>query len=68
MDNVICTPHALCWTADFTRDVSRSVIDALIAVSRNEIPETALGRDALDERTWRGRATAEACGQLAAEG
>ncbi|AWT53487.1 NAD(P)-dependent oxidoreductase [Mycolicibacterium smegmatis] len=68
MDNVICTPHALCWTADFTRDVSRSVIDALIAVSRNEIPETALGREALDERTWRGRAAAEACGQLAAEG
>lgn len=60
MDNVICTPHALCWTADFTREVSRSVMDAVIAVSRNEIPETALGRDALDEQSWRGRATVEA--------
>jgi phosphoglycerate dehydrogenase-like enzyme len=54
MDNVICTPHALCWTADFTRDVSASVMEAVIAVSRNEIPATALGREALDTATWRG--------------
>jgi phosphoglycerate dehydrogenase-like enzyme len=54
MDNVICTPHALCWTADFTRDVSASVIEAVIAVSRTDIPATALGREALDAATWRG--------------
>lgn len=60
MSNVICTPHALCWTADFTRNVSTSVMDALIAVSRNEIPDTALARDALDETSWRGRATVDA--------
>jgi phosphoglycerate dehydrogenase-like enzyme len=55
MDNVICTPHALCWTADFTRDVSASLMEAVIAVSRNEIPATALGTEALDAATWRGR-------------
>jgi phosphoglycerate dehydrogenase-like enzyme len=55
MDNVICTPHALCWTADFTRDVSASLMEAVIAVSRNEIPDTALGTEALDAATWRGR-------------
>ena len=54
MDNVICTPHALCWTADFTKAVSSSVMEAVIAVSRNEIPATALGRSALDAATWRG--------------
>jgi phosphoglycerate dehydrogenase-like enzyme len=57
MDNVICTPHSLCWTADFTRNVSTSVIEAVIAVSRNEIPATALARDVLDEATWRGALT-----------
>lgn len=56
MDNVICTPHALCWTADFTRDVSTSVMKAVIAASRNEIPATALGIEALDADTWRGAA------------
>lgn len=54
MDNVICTPHSLCWTADFTRNVSNSVMDAVISVSRGEIPGTALGRDALDGARWRG--------------
>lgn len=55
MENVICTPHALCWTADFTKAVSASVMEAVIAASCNEIPATALGREALDEATWRGR-------------
>lgn len=54
MSNVICTPHALCWTADFTRNVSDSLMDALITVSRNKIPDTALGTEALDEASWRG--------------
>jgi len=57
MDNVICTPHALCWTADFTRNVSTSVVNALITVSRNEIPDTTLAREAVDEATWRGART-----------
>ncbi|MDV3127360.1 NAD(P)-binding domain-containing protein [Mycobacterium sp. 21AC1] len=57
MNNVICTPHALCWTADFTRNVSSSVMEAVIAVSRNEIPNTALGTEALDEVSWRGART-----------
>ena len=38
MDNVIVTPHALCWTADFVRDVSGSVIEALIDVAQNRPP------------------------------
>lgn len=60
MDNVLCTPHALSWTADFTRDVSALVMDAIISVSRGEVPATALGREALDEATWRGAVTAAA--------
>lgn len=54
LDNVICTPHALCWTADFTRDVSASVIESLLAAARGEVPAATLGRDALDESSWRG--------------
>lgn len=38
MDNVIVTPHALCWTADFVRDVSGSVMDALIDVAHHRPP------------------------------
>lgn len=38
LDNVIVTPHALCWTADFVRDVSGSVMGALIDVAHNRPP------------------------------
>lgn len=39
MDNVIVTPHALCWTADFVREVSGSVMSAIIDVARGGQPE-----------------------------
>lgn len=52
LPNVIATPHALCWTEDFTRDVSAYVIAALIAAARGEVPETALVP--VDPATWRG--------------
>lgn len=57
LDNVICTPHALCWTEDFTRDVSASVIESVIAAARGQVPAATLGRDALDETNWRGAQT-----------
>ncbi|MGB4137521.1 MAG: NAD(P)-dependent oxidoreductase [Microbacterium sp.] len=59
LPQVIATPHALCWTADFTRDVSASVIGSLITAARGEIPDTALAREALDARTWRGARVAD---------
>lgn len=52
LPNVIVTPHALCWTADFTRDVSASVIESVIAASRGEVPTATLSADALQD--WRG--------------
>lgn len=38
MDNVLVTPHALCWTADFTRDVATSAIQAIIDVAEGRRP------------------------------
>lgn len=57
LPNVIVTPHALCWTADFTREVSASVVEALLAASRGEIPRTARAQDHLDPAAWRGART-----------
>ncbi|PYI69058.1 glyoxylate reductase [Arthrobacter livingstonensis] len=54
LDNVILSPHSLCWTADFTREVSASVMTAVIQASQGEIPETALSRELLNVSTWRG--------------
>jgi phosphoglycerate dehydrogenase-like enzyme len=54
LPTVIVTPHALCWTADFTREVSTSVIDSVIAASRGVVPETALADPGSE---WRGAAS-----------
>lgn len=54
MPNVILSPHALCWTADFTRDVSASVIDSIVSAAHGTIPATALSQKSLDPLTWRG--------------
>lgn len=42
MDNVLVTPHALCWTADFTESVSTSAIEAIIDVAQGRRPTQVL--------------------------
>lgn len=51
MDNVIVTPHALCWTADFTRDVATSAIEAIIDVAHGRPPAHPVDPSVLDH--WR---------------
>lgn len=51
MDNVIVTPHALCWTADFTRDVATSVIEAIVDVAHGRAPAHPVDPGVLDH--WR---------------
>lgn len=54
MDNVILSPHALCWTEKFTRDVWASVVHSVLAVASGEIPADTLVREFIDPETWRG--------------
>lgn len=42
MDNVVLSPHSLCWTADFTRDVSASAIEAILDVAAGRRPANVL--------------------------
>ncbi len=48
MDNVIVTPHALCWTDDFVAAVARSATDAVIDVAHGRRPAHPLNPAALD--------------------
>lgn len=59
MENVILSPHALCWTEQFTNDVWSSVIKAILTASSGDIPADALAQDHLDSKTWRGAAGRE---------
>jgi D-3-phosphoglycerate dehydrogenase len=39
LDNVIVTPHALCWTDEMARSVGGSVIDSILAVASGNTPK-----------------------------
>lgn len=42
MDNVAFSPHCLCWTEDFTRDVSASALESLIDTANGRQPQHTL--------------------------
>lgn len=46
MENVVLSPHSLCWTADFTRDVSASAIEAILDVAAGRRPRHLLNPEA----------------------
>ncbi|HMN87783.1 MAG TPA: NAD(P)-dependent oxidoreductase [Bauldia sp.] len=48
MENVIPTPHSLCWTDTFMDGVARSAIEDLIAVVEGRLPKHVVNRAALD--------------------
>jgi phosphoglycerate dehydrogenase-like enzyme len=52
--DVIVTPHCLCWTEDFTRDVSTSVIESLIDGANGRQPRHTLNPSVF-LTGWRGQ-------------
>lgn len=46
MDNVLLSPHSLCWTADFSRDVSASALEAILDVAAGRRPRHLLNPEA----------------------
>ncbi|MBA3450628.1 MAG: dehydrogenase [Chloroflexia bacterium] len=45
LDNVIVTPHALCWTDECERIMGESVLRSIQAVASGQAPEHAVNRD-----------------------
>ncbi|MFF2030711.1 2-hydroxyacid dehydrogenase [Arthrobacter sp. NPDC058192] len=41
-DNVVLSPHSLCWTEDFTRDVSAAALGSILAMAAGERPANVL--------------------------
>jgi hypothetical protein len=39
---VVLSPHSLCWTEDFTQDVSAAAIGSILAVAAGERPANVL--------------------------
>lgn len=53
MDNVIVTPHALCWTDQCFAGIGADDIAAVLAVSRGEVPDGIVNTSVLERSGWR---------------
>jgi len=47
LDNVILTPHSICWTDEFFRKNAESAFRSVVAVARGETPAYVVNRDVL---------------------
>ncbi|MCB1832856.1 MAG: hydroxyacid dehydrogenase [Geminicoccaceae bacterium] len=55
LDNVLLAPHALCWTDQCFAGIGAADVEAVLAVSRGEIPRGIVNRDVVDSETFRAR-------------
>ncbi len=56
LDNVILTPHALCWTDQCFAGIGASAVRSVLDVAHGRVPEGLVNRAVLDHPRWRGRA------------
>lgn len=47
LDNVIVAPHALAWTTELMNDNGSEAADAVLRISRGEVPDGVVNRDVL---------------------
>jgi D-3-phosphoglycerate dehydrogenase len=55
MDNVITTPHALCWTDECFANIAREGFGGLAALARGVTPPNVVDRAVLEHprvKTW----------------
>lgn len=55
MDNVILTPHALCWTDQCFANIGAADIRAVEDVLAGKVPEGIVNRSILDNQAWRAK-------------
>lgn len=60
MENVILTPHALCWTDQCFAGIGADDVAAVLAVSRGELPDGIVNQNILGSQKWRANLKASA--------
>jgi phosphoglycerate dehydrogenase-like enzyme len=56
LDNVITTPHSLCWTDECFRLMAEGAFSSTVAVSQGQVPPNIVNRVALSHAQWYGKA------------
>ena len=55
LDNVIVTPHSICWTDEFFRNNAESAFRSVVAVATGKTPAFVVNRDVLRHENARAR-------------
>jgi phosphoglycerate dehydrogenase-like enzyme len=55
LDNVILTPHALCWTDEMFEANGGTDMQAVLALSRGNVPRGIVNRNVVDSPIWQKR-------------
>lgn len=55
LDNVIVTPHSICWTDEFFRNNAESAFRSVVAVATGDTPTFVVNRDVLQHENVRAR-------------
>jgi phosphoglycerate dehydrogenase-like enzyme len=50
--NVVLSPHSLCWTEDFTKDVADAAIASILAMAAGERPGNVLNPEVFDTEAF----------------
>lgn len=55
LDNVVVTPHALCWTDELFAGNGRADVAAVLEVMRGRVPRGIVNREVVEAPLWRGK-------------
>ena len=55
LENVIVTPHSICWTDEFFRNNAESAFRSVVAVATGKAPTFVVNRDVLERSNLRAR-------------
>ena len=52
LDNVICTPHALCWTDECFAGIGAADVAAVLEIMHGRVPRGIVNQEITDDATW----------------
>jgi phosphoglycerate dehydrogenase-like enzyme len=55
LDNVIVTPHALCWTDEWAYITGRSAMESILAIAAGNVPNYVVNKEVVDVPAFQGK-------------
>ena len=53
LDNVVLTPHALCWSDELFAGCGRDAVQAVLEILEGKLPTHLINREVTGHKAWR---------------